>query len=89
VSGKIAIKTRTGKLDPGRPLDDIADFLEGIGLDLLPVKHEHVTALVEPQPPTRDPFDRLLLAQCRVEGLQLVTADRALADHPLAWRECR
>lgn len=36
---------------------------------------------------THDPFDRLLLAQCRVEGMRLVTRNRALAAHPLAWRE--
>jgi PIN domain nuclease of toxin-antitoxin system len=46
----------------------------------------HVITLVLPEPPTRDPFDRLLLAQAQVEGLQLVTIDRALIDHPLAYR---
>ena len=30
-------------------------------------------------------FDRLLLAQCRVEGMRLVTRDRVLGAHPLAW----
>ena len=40
----------------------------------------------EPEPQTRDPFDRLLLGQCQVENLRLVTLDRALAAHPLAWR---
>jgi PIN domain nuclease of toxin-antitoxin system len=35
----------------------------------------------------RDPFDRMLIAQCRVEGLTLVTADRRLAayDIPTLW----
>ena len=42
---------------------------------------------LDPEPPTRDPFDRLLLAQCAVDNLRLVTVDRALAGHPLAWRE--
>jgi PIN domain nuclease of toxin-antitoxin system len=28
----------------------------------------------------------LLLAQCQVEGMRLVTLDRALASHPLVWR---
>lgn len=83
---EIAIKTRVGKLDPGRPLDEVAEFLQGLGLELLPVRHEHVTALVDPQPETRDPFDRLLLAQCHVEGFRLVTMDRALIAHPLAWK---
>jgi PIN domain nuclease of toxin-antitoxin system len=35
---------------------------------------------------TSDPFDRLLLAQCQVENLKLVTVDRALLGHPLALK---
>jgi PIN domain nuclease of toxin-antitoxin system len=70
----------------GIPLADLAGFLETIGTVLLPISRDHVLAEVDPAPETRDPFDRLLLAQCQVEGMRLVTRDRALAAHPLAWR---
>jgi len=30
----------------------------------------------------RDPFDRLLLAQARADGLLLITADQLLAQYP-------
>jgi PIN domain nuclease of toxin-antitoxin system len=40
-------------------------------------------ASVDPDPKTRDPFDRMLLAQCEVEGFRLLTIDRALVSHPL------
>ncbi|OWV76756.1 twitching motility protein PilT [Rhizobium sp. R339] len=81
-----AIKARLGKLDPGMPLEDIAGSLEEIGLILLRIEIQHVITAADPEPETRDPFDRLLLAQCRVEGLQLATIDRLLVDHPLALR---
>ena len=81
-----AIKARLGKLDPGMPLEDMAQSLQKIGLDLLQIDVSHVITAAKPEPDTRDPFDRLLLAQCQVEGLQLVTIDRALADHPLALK---
>ncbi len=58
-----------------------------MGISLLDIDHHHVLAELDPEPATRDPFDRLLLAQCQVEGMQLVTIDRALAGHPLAWRD--
>ena len=61
-------------------------ILEDGRLTILRIDVPHVTALVLPEPPTRDPFDRLLLAQCQTEGLQLVTIDRALVEHPLAFR---
>ena len=81
---EIVIKTRLGKLDPGMPLDDIAAFLKALGLSLLPIEAGHVIAAAQPEPQTRDPFDRLLLAQCEVESLKLVTLDRALIGHRLA-----
>ena len=83
---EIAIKTRLGKLDPARPLEELPDHFESLGLSLLDIDRHHVLAELNSEPETRDPFDRLLLAQCQVEGMQLVTIDRALAGHPLAWR---
>jgi PIN domain nuclease of toxin-antitoxin system len=81
-----AIKTRLGKLDPGMPLHDVGGYLAAIGLFILPIQSDHVIASAEPEPATRDPFDRLLLAQCQVENLKLVTTDRALLNHPAALR---
>jgi PIN domain nuclease of toxin-antitoxin system len=80
---EIAIKTRLGKLDPKLALADLPGYYVEIGMQVLTVNEHHVLAEVAPEPLTRDPFDRLLLAQCQVEGLKLVTADRALAGHPL------
>ena len=84
---EIAIKTRLGKLDPAMPLEDIPSQLGSLDIALLPIDHRHALAAVDPEPATRDPFDRLLLGQCAVEGMRLVTRDRALALHPYAWRE--
>ncbi|ANK92553.1 MULTISPECIES: type II toxin-antitoxin system VapC family toxin [Rhizobium] len=81
-----AIKARLGKLDPGMPLEDIAGALEETRLILLAIEIQHVITAADPEPETRDPFDRLLLAQCKVEGLQLATVDRLLVDHPMALR---
>ena len=83
---EIAIKTRLGKLDPGMPLADLAPYGRSLGMDLLPVNAAHAITEVDPLPPTRDPFDRMLLAQCLVEGCRLITVDGALRNHPLAWR---
>jgi PIN domain nuclease of toxin-antitoxin system len=83
---EIGIKMRLGKLDTKVGLAGLPSFLESIGLTLLPVDHRHAVAEVDPTPATRDPFDRLLLAQCAVENMRLVTTDRVLAAHPLAWR---
>ena len=83
---EIAIKSRLGKLDLGMLLEDVIGYLQAVGFTLLPIETRHVITAAEPEPDTRDPFDRLLLAQCQVEDLQLATVDRALMGHRLALK---
>jgi PIN domain nuclease of toxin-antitoxin system len=83
---EIAIKVRLGKLPFRVSLADLPALVESVGFALLSINAAHVLALPQPEPATRDPFDRLLLAQCMIEGLRLVTLDRALASHPLSWQ---
>lgn len=56
-------------------------LLEG-GWQELPVNANHVLAVADLPPLHRDPFDRLLLAQAKADGLLLITADQQLARYP-------
>lgn len=47
----------------------------------LPVTSEHAVAVSELSPLHKDPFDRILVAQARVEGLTLLTADKVVAKY--------
>lgn len=82
---EIAIKVRSGKLGIGMDLSALPDACASAGVTVFAIEPLHVLAELNPEPPTRDPFDRLLLAQASVESMQLVTLDRALRTHPLAW----
>jgi PIN domain nuclease of toxin-antitoxin system len=81
---EIAIKRRLGKLHLTPSLAALPELVLGLGLAFVAINERHAVTSVEPEPLTRDPFDRMLLAQCQVEGLKLVTIDRALVPHPLA-----
>jgi PIN domain nuclease of toxin-antitoxin system len=81
---EIAIKCRLGKLKLTRDLADLPELLDGLGVRIVAIDERHALACAEPEPMTRDPFDRMLLGQCQVEGLRLVTIDPALVAHPLA-----
>jgi PIN domain nuclease of toxin-antitoxin system len=83
---EIAIKHRLGKLTLDGRIEDFPRFLQSLGCELLVVDHRHAVEDLVNQPDTKDPFDRLLLAQCQIEGMRLVTTDRVLVRHPLAWR---
>jgi PIN domain nuclease of toxin-antitoxin system len=82
---EIAIKVRLAKLETAVAVSRLEEWLSAAGWMGIPITIAHVTAEVSPWPDTNDPFDRLLLAVCQVEGLELVTRDRRLVGHPLAW----
>lgn len=75
---EIAIKVAKGKL--GAPGDLVAQMARH-GFTALPVTIEHGIAMLGFPAEHGDPFDRLLIAQARCEGLTIVTADRALAAY--------
>ncbi len=77
---EIAIKTAIGKLALPRNADIEAE-LAHCGFLPLPVQIAHAERLRDLPILHRDPFDRLLIAQARVEGLTLVTADAQLAAY--------
>lgn len=83
---EIAIKYRIGKLKLSVPLFKLPDLINQQNIVLLPIGVEHTLVDIGPEPTTKDPFDRLLLGVCAAEGMKLLTIDRALVDHPLAWR---
>ena len=53
------------------------------GYDELPVTGEHAVAVADLPALHKDPFDRLLIAQCTVEGITLLTTDRIVGRYPV------
>jgi len=51
------------------------------GYTELAVNSEHVIAVNDLPLLHRDPFDRILVAQARVEGIVLLTVDKAVAKY--------
>ena len=85
---EIVIKAGLGKLSLPLPATEyIPDRLKVLGHQSLPVLQHHVLQVVQLPAHHRDPFDRLLVAQARVEELQLMTADPAIRayDVPILW----
>ena len=79
---EIAIKISLGKLDLGQDLERfLPEQLATNRFQLLPVSLTHTLRVAALPWHHRDPFDRLLIAQCQAEGLTLVTADAALAAY--------
>ena len=83
---EITIKWRIKKLVLHMEPKLLPTLIRSYQFDLLPIEEAHVLAEIAPELKHGDPFDRLLLGICAAERMKLVTIDRALVDHPLAWR---
>jgi Uncharacterized protein conserved in bacteria len=77
-AGEIALKKAFGKLTAP---DDLHEQVVDSGFTELQLTIRHGLAMGGLPVHHKDPFDRLLIAQARVEGLTLVTADRAMSDY--------
>ena len=79
---EIAIKHAPGRkdfeIDPGALRRELLadDYVE------LPILAEHAAAVAGLPYIHRDPFDRMLVAQAIVEGVELLTLDAQLARYP-------
>lgn len=77
---EIAIKLGLGRPDFQVDVVALRANARVSGIDEVPVYGEHVLAVRDLPSLHQDPFDRLLIAQARHEGLTLLTADpRVLA----------
>ena len=58
-----------------------------MGAETIDVRRSHAVATRELDPHHRDPFDRMLIAQARVENMQIITADPAFRryDVDIVW----
>jgi PIN domain nuclease of toxin-antitoxin system len=71
-----AIKHRLGKL-PVSP-QALITAVSAAGFEWLAISPEHAAATASLPPHHQDPFDRLLIAQARSEGVLLLSGDRSL-----------
>ncbi len=81
---EMAIKVSLGKLTLAEPFEVlIPQQLKLNGIELLNIKIEHMATVTVLPFYHRDPFDRLLIAQCMVERLPLLSADESMDNYPI------
>lgn len=89
-SWKIAIKYSIGRLPlPEAPATYVPSRINSTGVTALAIEHSHALEVASLPDHHRDPFDRLLVAQARVEGVPLVTSYAFLGRYPVDIRLLR
>jgi PIN domain nuclease of toxin-antitoxin system len=87
---EIAIKSRLGRIRLAEPLHTwMPEGLEDNGFSQLPVTVAHAVAVAVLPDHHDDPFDRLLIAQAREDGLTILTADEAFNDYGVRLIDAR
>ena len=76
---EIAFKAALGRLNLGaEPAIFVPEHVHRNGFGVLPVSLHHSLEVFGLPPHHRDPFDRLLIAQARSEGIPLISGDERL-----------
>lgn len=78
---EIEIKRALGRLDAP---EDVGELVDGSGFERLAIGFDHAREAGRLPPIHADPFDRVLIAQARLEGLTLATADAAIARYDVS-----
>lgn len=78
---ELGLKVSLGKL---RLPEAVEDGVVAAGFTELPVYFRHTREAVALPPHHHDPFDRMLVAQARCEGLTLMTHDDKIIQYEVA-----
>ncbi len=82
---EIAIKAQLGKLRlPNRPEVFVSEHLQLNGFHPLSISVSHTLHTASLPAIHRDPFDRILVAQCQLEQLAIVTSDHFIRQYEVA-----
>jgi PIN domain nuclease of toxin-antitoxin system len=83
---EIVLKHDLGKLQlPASPVTYIPTIIAQLGFRQLPITFEHaLTVMVLPKH-HNDPFDRIMIAQARFEGMTLISTDRNVGRYAVQY----
>lgn len=88
-SWEIAIKFALGKLRlPDPPEHFVPEYMTTAGFRQLQITHHHALSVGKLAAHHNDPFDRILIAQARFEGMILLTADSMFSKYDVETLWC-
>ena len=81
---EIAIKLSIQKLNlTNRTIEDLFNSCREKDFSILNITFEHIKNIIDLPLIHRDPFDRMFIAQAKVEDMTLVTCDQYIPQYPI------
>jgi len=79
---ELCIKHGLGRIGlPANPAEWVRSYYQQYDIDPLPITYEHALAITQLPPKHKDPFDRMLVAQARVENMRLASLDQMIRQY--------
>lgn len=74
---EMSIKVKIGRLDLKKPISAVEENCYQQGIEIIPIKGSHLdeTVRLPLLNDHKDPFDRLIVATSKVEGMTLISTD--------------
>ena len=84
---EFAIKYSVGKLEFEGGFSRLCEIVKQADFIVLPIMQPHIAAMIDLPFIHRDPFDRLLVAAAKADGLTILTADENVQKYDVlsAW----
>ncbi len=79
---EIGIKTSINRLE--FPMDQLESTIDHNGFEDLAITSRHIIETTQLPMHHRDPFDRMLIAQARIESLTLISKDTLFPNYDVA-----
>ena len=80
---EVGIKYSTGKLTLNKGIDGFIEAISDNDFNLLEVSSEHIKEVAKLPFIHRDPFDRMLIAQAKIEGMTILTVDENIVKYDI------
>ena len=78
---EIAIKLSLGKFKFKKGFKYFLELVEENGFEILPISFDHTMIVSTLEFLHRDPFDRIIIAQCKIENMILITKDENIKQY--------
>ncbi|WP_341224687.1 type II toxin-antitoxin system VapC family toxin [uncultured Arcticibacterium sp.] len=85
---EIGLKINLGKLQLGISFEELAEVLNLNQIKTLPITFKHILALNKLENIHKDPFDRIILCQSKIEKIKLISRDsvfKRYKDVEIIW----
>ena len=78
---EIAIKISLNKFRFDKGFKKLFELIEENGFEILPISFEHTLIVSNLEFIHRDPFDRILVSQCKSDNLVIITKDKNIKKY--------